>query len=237
METLESNEIELSPGCIEAPVAMNTSSIVTNGCEDFECGSIGAIIQPWVYKAFQDIMYNQLLIDNFSCTYVGSLTAISNYVGKELPLEQMKAGFEEYEKSGLFTPWYGGKGIDGAKFACGAFNNYFGTTISPNTVSLDSDAIFHAISSGSPINAAIQYWPEYFKNEQDDGQVENTTGTIGNKGHWITIVKINTTDPKFIQIKFVENYNGVLKYQIIFIQDFQQLRSLFMNGGVFYTGK
>lgn len=62
--------------------------------------------------------------------------------------------------------------------------------------------------------------------------IENTAGTTGKNGHCITIVKLNTMDD--ILIKFAENYNGILKYQII-MTNFVEMRSLFFNTGIYYS--
>jgi hypothetical protein len=131
----------------------------------------------------------------------------------------------------------GGLGTDGASFALEAYNAHFGTNIQMHSVALNVGNIYAALNSGSPINTGIHYGSQYFKNEQDDGTIENTSGTVGNGGHWITIVKLNTTNPNFVQIKYAENYNGVLTYNVIYLQDFVSMRSLFFNGAVFYSGK
>lgn len=63
METLNLNETVLAPGCID--------SEVKNGCVDdtIEIGAIGKTDQA-VYKAFKDILYDQLNVDPYSCFVV-----------------------------------------------------------------------------------------------------------------------------------------------------------------------
>lgn len=123
-------------------------------------------------------MYNQLECDAYACTYVGSITAISNLTGKELPLDELKAGFEKFRTGGKFTPGYGALGIDGADAALDTYNSYFGTHIEKVQVPLNEETMYTALNSGSPICTAIRYGKSYFKNEQDDGQIQNIDGTM-----------------------------------------------------------
>ena len=227
MEELEQGEVQLSDGCLDTQVK--------NGAIDEPLsGALLADTPKGIYKAFQNIMYNQKLIDEYSCTLVWPFTALSNYTGNQIPLTVQQEGLQRYVKSGLFTPWVGGKMTDGATIALDVYNSYFGTKIQINVVPLNADTIRTALESGSPINTGIYYWPSYFSNEQDDGVIENTAGTTGKNGHCITIVKLNTMDD--ILIKFAENYNGILKYQII-MTNFVEMRSLFFNTGIYYSWK
>lgn len=224
-------EIELTNGVLEdTPVTLGAIE------DEVDLTMFGDVWKKGIFKAlsWDGIFYNQLDIDPYSCTLVGSFTALSNYTWKVVPIEVMKEAFEAYKTSGKFTPWYGGLGTDGAKFALDAFNAHFGTNIKMNTCELNVQNIISALEEGSPISTWIKYGKNYLSNEQDDGILQETALTIGNQGHWITIVKLNTQED--ILIKFAENYLGKFKYQIIFT-DFMKMRNLFFNSCVYYSGK
>ena len=75
-------------------------------------------------------------------------------------------------------------------------------------VDLTPSNIIASLKSGSPIATGIKYGPGYFKNEQDDGIIQDIEGTSGNRGHCISIIKANTEDSNLgMQIKFAENYD------------------------------
>lgn len=105
------------------------------------------------------------------------------------------------------------------------FNIEHGTNVKEKLIKLTVDNIQNELRMGSPISTGIKYGPEYFKDEQDNGKIEGGD-PFGNKGHAITIVKLNTMDD--VIGKFAENYDGVLKFNVIEF-DFTKYRKLFFN--------
>ena len=85
------------------------------------------------------------------------------------------------------------------------------------------------LNGGFAFTSGIHYGSHYFANEQDDGVIENQSGTVGSNGHAVAFVKVNTIDDQLI--KFVENYHGELKFDII-LADFIKNRPLFFNNMV-----
>ena len=186
-----------------------------------------------VFKAFKEKKYNQINIDPYSCFLVAPFQAISNFTENDISYDLMKNTFDKLRKDSKFTPKVGGKISDGMEYAVRAYNEEYKDNLKFKKVPLTVQNIIEALKTTSPIVCAINYSKSYFSDEQKDGDAWiNKIESIGKMGHCIQIVKINTQDD--ILIKYLENYTGYLKYDIIGC-DFTKFRELFgSNGWILY---
>lgn len=97
---MNEEENVFSEGCVAQ------DADITMGCfaEEEEELPAGGFVRKSIDKAFQGILYNQKLIDNYSCFLVSPFTAISNMTGKRVSEATMKAAFQELKDKGLFLP-------------------------------------------------------------------------------------------------------------------------------------
>lgn len=215
-------EIELESGLIDTDIPM---SCIPE--DDEELAWSNWEIESGVFKVFNNLFYNQRLVDNYSCTLVSAFTALSNSKNVEIPLSLIQEAFKDFKESGKFTPWVGAKLSDGAEYAVKHFNGHFGTSIKHKTVPFTIQNAIRALKTGFAFTSWIKYGKQYFKDEQDDGRIAGGEGVIGKNWHAIAFVKINTENGEQF-VKYIENYRGVLKHDIIFA-DFKKLRPLFFN--------
>lgn len=215
------NEILLENGLIDTNI--------TNGASDEEMAGSVEVSEKGVFKAFQNHMYNQLDVDPYSCTLVSAFTALANAKDKKAPVNIVQEAFKDYVASGKFKAGYGWSLADGAYYATKHFNEWAGTAVKVELVPFTMQNVIASLKMGFPCVSGIKYGPAYFKNEQDDGIIQSGEWVTGNNGHAIAFVKANTVDDQLI--KFVENYDGVLKFQIIYT-DFQKNRDLFFQSMV-----
>lgn len=150
METLEQGEVQLSEGCLD-------TNIMNGTMEDPISGSIESTQEKGIWKAFENIMFLQTLIDPYSCQTVAPFTALANMKNVNVPIPVIQEAFNNYKASGKFTPGVGGTIQDGASFALEAFNTHFGTNIKQKTVPLNAQTIMESLESGSPICTGIKY--------------------------------------------------------------------------------
>lgn len=121
--------------------------------------------------------------------------------------------------------------IDGVEYALRAYNTAHSTSIKYKCVPLTPGSIIDALRGNSPMVTGIHYSKSYFGDEQDGDAWITNIESIGTMGHLIAIVKINTNDD--VLVKFQENYEGKLKYNIIGV-DFLKFRKLFFNTGCYF---
>ena len=226
-QILQSNEIGLSPWCLDIQV--------TNGCIEEDCEiKLGGVAEKWVFKAFNDIMYNQLEVHPFSCFLVWPFTALSNFSNKKIWYDVMIKALQELRNIGKFSPDVGWYLKDWVAMACKYFNASMWTNIKALEIDLNDENVVSALKKKSMITTGIKYWDKYFKNEQDDWRIQNTLWTVWNHWHCMNFGKANTTDEQlWMQNKLVEQYLGKLTYNIIWAQ-LNNPRSLFFNKGFYY---
>lgn len=228
MEQLENNEIDLQNFC--SVDVKNTIDIVDSASElplDIEvAGSGNDTVEKGIFKVFQNIMYNQHQVDHYSCTLVSAFTALSNSKNVVIPLKVMLEAMDDFRKSGKFIPGVGAYLQDGAECALRHFNRHTGNNISLSVLPFTIQNAINTLKNGFSFTTGIKYGDKYFSDEQDDGVIQMGSGVVGNKGHAISVCKVNTTDDYLF--KYVENYDGELKYQII-LADFSKNRELFFN--------
>jgi len=75
--------------------------------------------------------------------------------------------------------------------------------------------IVTALKSGSDFVFGIKYGSSFFKNEQDDGIIQDTENTSGKNWHLVCGIKANTLDDNLF--KYAEQYHGVLAKEIILL--------------------
>lgn len=219
MENLEQWEVSIDQHVFEEPIVLSAT-------EDEIAGGVDGEVEKGVFKCFNNKLYNQKIVDAFSCTLVSAFTALSNGKNVDVPVELMQEAFKEYHDSGKFTPWVWGSLVNGAEFALKHFNRHFGTNVKYECLPFTIQNGINAIKWGFPFTSWIKYGKEYFKDEQDDATIQAGEGVVGNNGHAIAFVKINTMDDQLV--KFTENYHGLLKYDII-LADFVKNRDLFFR--------
>ncbi len=229
MEELKDNECLLENA--------NTEEVVCGTIEEDENEMIsGGFVEKGIFwggaggggtpVTFHNRFFNQKEIDPYSCFYVAHYTALANNYNVEIPLSVIKDGWADLVANGGFTPGRGGRASVGAKFAVKHFNKYTGKNVEAITIPFNAENFVKALKSGSNFVFWIKYGSGYSKNEQDDGQIQNTAGTIGENGHLVCGVKANTLDDHLM--KFAEQYYGLLKHDIILV-DVNKVPGLFQN--------
>ncbi len=91
------DEIALTDGCINIDIPMSCIP------DSAELAGDMSPIPSGVFKVFNNIFYNQKLIDDYSCTLVSAFTALSNGMNVEVPLWVIREAFNDYKASGKFT--------------------------------------------------------------------------------------------------------------------------------------
>lgn len=192
-----------------------------------------------VWKAAPEnlIMFNQLDINRYACTYVASLTALCNMTRKILPLQPMMDGFKEFAASGEFIEGVGAKVANGAKWAAKAFNAHFGTNYQPKVLPFNPLQVLTAIKMGKPVVGGLSFQSGLFKEIQKTGDLSRIDAEPGQNGHAICWVKVNTTGA--YKMKFLDNYEGRIiagnQWKNIILADFFQNHELFQRTGVIFV--
>lgn len=176
------------------------------------------------------ILYNQLEVHRYSCTYVSAVQAVCNFLNRRLTKDQLVEGFKPFMDSGKFNPLLGAKQSDGVFYALQICNSVFGTNVIAECVPFTEDNLIASVKSGSPFITGINYGEGFAKDEQDDGEIDNLC--VGKNRHAICIVKVNT-ERDFL-FKYLENYTGFLPKDVILCK-LPNLRPMFFQNG--YTLK
>lgn len=198
--------------------------------EDSLGASMGATVK--MGKVFRDVIYNQKEVGDYSCTTHGSCTAVSAITGLRLSLSFRAKCWAKQIANGA-NPRVGDYISNAAKVVCAFFNDdpEVETILDSRAVSVNESSIVNSIDQGYPIIAGVQYGPKFWTDEQDDGELNNDANLPGNGGHCITIVKYWYTDAGDFMIKYIENYNGHFKYNIITV-NFSKKSKFFFKDGV-----
>lgn len=183
-----------------------------------------------IFKAFNDKKWNQLEVDPYSCFVFSPFQAIANFTNTDIDYEMIRTTLSCLERDGKFTHGVWWRMIDWVQYAVNAYNTAHNDTIKYNLVSLTVGTIIDALKWWSPMITGIHYSKTTFWDEQEWDAWINNIDSIGNMGHCISIVKINTLDD--ILVKYEENYDWKLKYSIIWV-DFTKFRKLFFNTGCY----
>lgn len=185
-----------------------------------------------VFKMFNDIIYNQLEVNPYSCTVVATYTALSNLTGKSVPYSLMLATLERMRKDGKFTENVGAYLKDGVEYALADFNTYCGSNWKANRIVLSPASIINGLKK-SPIVTWIKYGKGFVADTQDNAWLDwASTDIIGSSGHAICIVKANTIED--FLVKMCNTYAGRL-VKNVFGFDFNKYRSLMFNTGYYFT--
>jgi len=189
-------------------------------------------VEKGVWKVFNDVIYNQNEVDAYSCTVVATYTALSNLTGKTVPYSLMNSTLSRMRKDGKFKDGVGAYLKDGVKYALEDWNEKFKTNYKAQLIVLSPQTIVRGLKS-SPIVTGIKYGKGFVSDTQDNAWLDGaSTDVIGNSGHAITIVKVNTLDD--VLIKLCNTYAWRL-LKNVFGLDFNKYRKLFFNTGYFFT--
>jgi hypothetical protein len=191
-------------------------------------------IKRWVFKIYNEFLYNQNLVDKYSCSIVWTATAIANFLNKDIGIIFQKKAFELLKKRKKFTPWLWAYIKDWIEAMVDTVNDYilaWTTWIKIRPMALTVPNIIYALEQWSPIVTGIKYGKWFFLDEQDDWEV-NKSSSIWNSGHCVAIVKINTEDDHLI--KYCENYKWVIEKNVI-LNNFWTMSNLWFQTWYYFT--
>jgi len=181
---------------------------------------------------WNNIFFNQLTVSPWSCFYMANFTALANNYQIDIPQSAILEGWQELVDERKFIPNVWGKMTDGTEKAVKIFNNFAGKNVRAIYLPFSIENIVTALKSGSNFVFWLKYWPTFFKNEQDDGIIQNIAGTTGGNGHLVCGIKANTTDD--LLFKYAEQYHWEVKKEIILL-DIVKYPELFMNNLAFFA--
>lgn len=200
-------------------------------------------VEKWVFgggdgctpQTWRNNFYNQLLISPWACFYISHITALSNTYNIVIPMDNIITGWNRLVTDGKFFPGKWGYQEDGAKYAVKIFNEFTWKSVRYKMLPFTEENRVAALKSGSCYTFGIHYWPEYMKNEQDDWQIQNISGTVGTGGHLVCGIKENNIDDDLG--KYAETYHGVAgnTHEIILV-NFKLYPKLFMNNLIYFIG-
>lgn len=184
-------------------------------------------------KVFDGYMYNQKLVDNYSCTGQAACQMITSFTWIVLPLSFRKKVWERQLQTGA-KEGFGDYTQNGVKQAVKLFNEivekeypelgykleYFRTRI--------DDALIrdYILKEWSPI--VLTYKWSLFSDAQDNGIIDNEDN-VGNGGHVVTGVKIYKEND-IVKDKYVDNYQGVNEKNIITVPNFDNNKDFYPTG-------
>ncbi len=153
-----------------------------------------------------------------------------------MPYEEMKKTLKKMTKDGKFTPGSGAYLEQGVKYALEAFNAYFKTQIKSVKISATIENFIVGMKKNSSIVTGVKANSAFFRDMQDNGIVD-VPHQVGNIGHAMRIVKINTTDD--LLFKFANNYHGAkTKYgdiaKDIVLVDMEENEDVLFNTGFYF---
>ena len=179
------------------------------------------------------VLYNQRQVDPSSCTYMATITALSNMAGSRMPQDAILSGFRAFAASGRFTPGVGALIEDGVRFGTDAFNEAMGTKFSPYRIPFQPQQIVDAFKSGSAVVGGLRFGTGYIAQEQANGDISSVNPSLGNFGHAVAWVKINTMGGflmKYLETYAGETFNGK-PFKDVILADYVQDAVLFQNNG------
>lgn len=178
------------------------------------------------WKAFNGIIYNQKLVDRYSCTGQAACGVISDVTGAPLPLSFRKQVWENQIKTGAVN-WRWDYAKNGIKQAVKLFNEEFPEL--PYKLGYyridnirDYNKVAQILNWGSSILTGYKW--SLYSDAQDNGVIDNNDNPNWG-GHIIRIVKIDGDE-----IKYVDNYEWVNKYNVITVKDLKNNRDFFRWG-------
>jgi hypothetical protein len=148
---MENNEQELQSGCFEENIPLSAQD------EDIPLGNVSGTVEKGIFKVYNNINYNQKLVDAFSCTLVSAFTALSNSKNIVVPLEVIQEAFKEYASSGKFKAGFGGGLEDGAIFALKHFNLYAKTNVKHKVLPFTIENAVATLKNGFCFTSGIKY--------------------------------------------------------------------------------
>ncbi len=182
-----------------------------------------------VAKTFSNIKYNQKLVDSYSCTGQAACGAISDVTGYALPLSFRKKVWERQLETGAI-PWRGDYLQNWVKQAVKLFNEenpelpyklaYYRVEKVRNI-----DIMMNVLNESS----VVTWYTASFKVDSQDNWIIDNIDNPDGGGHAIRIVK-GTRKWKSLTVKYCDNYEGILKYNIIEIPSFEKNQDFFWGG-------
>jgi len=179
-------------------------------------------------KCFSNIIYNQKLVDNYSCTGQAASWVISDATGLKqavidkiamngtiLPLSFRREVWENQLKTWA-VEGFGDSVLNWIKQAVKLFNsntpelNYYLEYFRIANIK-DFNMLVNALSHSSVITG---FKGSLYKDSQDNGIID-VDDNAGNNGHCIRIVKVWLNDEDETMIKYCDNYAGVNKMNVI----------------------
>lgn len=192
-------------------------TIEESTAEDLSGGSTVGKFKP-VPEDFQKSLGNQKQVAWWCCQTHAFVQSMCMMDGKEFDYDVLRSAWNQWVKDGKFAEGTGGYMSDGARYATLFYNLKYGTTWKATSfIFTPENAVDKMATKNSPIIFALRGSIEYFRDEQDNGSIDTTTQSW-KYGHCVALVKTNNEDEDLgVQAKYVENYHGVKKFDIIYI--------------------
>ena len=179
-------------------------------------------------KTFSNIKYNQKLVDRYSCTWQAACGVISDVTWFALPLSFRKKVWENQLKTWAREK-FGDSIINWVKQAVKLFN--IENPELPYTLEyyrirgIKKISMLHILNGSSILT---WYKGSLLRDAQDNWIIDNIDNPDG-WGHSIRIVK-GWIEGNDIKMKYCDNYEGVHKYNIIRVNEFNKNKDFFTGG-------
>lgn len=180
------------------------------------------------WKCFSNYKYNQKLVDPFSCTGQASNWAISDAINSVLPLSFRKETWER-QKQTWAVEWFWDTVLNWVKQAVKQFNEE--NPELPFTLEFyrikDIKNVYHLAFILNNHSSVVTWYKWNLRPDAEDNWVIDNIDNSGDNWHCIRIVKV--WDKQSPKIKYCDNYEWVVKYNVIEVKDF-------LNNKDFFTG-
>ena len=182
-----------------------------------------------LWNETKNIIYNQKLVDPYSCTWAGAEWTISDVTGYALPLSFRKKVWENQLKTGA-KEWFGDTIQNWVKQAVNLFNEEF--------PELPYKLTYYRISNIKnqikllrtlKISSIVTWYSWNLRGDAEDNGVIDNIDNVDGSGHCIRIVKA-WYEWKILKIKYCDNYEGVNKYNVIEVSNFLSNKDFFTWG-------
>lgn len=209
---------------------MNKSCIEHYDDRDYieEAGALEAPITS-VVKTFSNVIQNQKLVDNYSCTWAAACGVIADVTGFAMSLSFREKVWDNQLKTGA-TEGYWDAISNWMKQAVKLFNKefpelpykleYYRISDIRNPITLLRVLAISSIQTG--------YTGKLKADAQDNGIIDEVDN-VDWGGHCIRIVKA-WYEGLTLKIKYCDNYEGVNKYNVIEVADFLKNEDFFRGG-------
>lgn len=213
---------------------ITNSAILEIDSRDFILGSdkletIDPEIREWRSRYIIDHQYNQKLVDDYSCTTHASVWVLSDFLWQKLTINFIEKVFNR-QKDTTFVPWVWDYFSNWIKQACKEWNasSNIENWIEYFRIELTEEKI-KSIITGVWSSIVAWYTWSLRADAEDNGYIDNPDNKDWG-GHCIRIWKWFYNDKNEFCIKYIDNYKGVVKYNIITIEEFNKNKDFYPYG-------